>query len=307
MASDEEKRTLEEHLKREILKTGYPLEIQVSSLLERESFIPFNTHYFFDEELRIGRDIDIFSHPPTETEMDLTDETLKVAIRIDLPIECKKSTTHAWVFYTRPKLSMNGIYINGQYHNTMIQPKFSTDSFNWVFLEQYLVLHHKEFEHIAVAYDEIKKEKKDKGSKSSMREIFEATNQLVKFVCYETHQIFKRIEKFPEYRARQRELVVLFLPVIVFDGDIFEVTFGNLEPKLRKVSNLLLQTHYRCPSCLKVESYAIDIVQATYFNEFLRTVKANLNKTKEILLQKNDELLSRIRKDKSSANEEDTE
>lgn len=58
----EEKKTLEDHLIKAIKKSGYPLEIEISNLLDKD-YVVFNTQYYFDEKAKQGRDIDIYASP----------------------------------------------------------------------------------------------------------------------------------------------------------------------------------------------------------------------------------------------------
>lgn len=54
MKPKEKNRTLEDHLIKRIKKSGYPLEIEISNLLDKK-YVVFNTHYYFDEERKFRR------------------------------------------------------------------------------------------------------------------------------------------------------------------------------------------------------------------------------------------------------------
>jgi hypothetical protein len=292
----EKKRTLEDYLTEQINKTGYPLEIEISNLLENNRFVVFNTQYYFDEEIQQGREIDVYALPLNPDPID--DRLLPFRISLYLAIECKKSDTHAWVFYTRPRLPMSSIYMKGQYETTVPGLKsFSAESFEWDFEQKCLLLHYDKFERIAVAYDEIKKAKMPKMEPSEVkekgrREIFEAINQLVKFVSYELHETKARISNLPETVPKYEYIEIQF-PVIAFDGDMYEVTFTSGEPKLEKTKHLLLSTHFRCPYCKEVKSFTIDVVHRSYFNEFLNLLVAHFNKLNENIVQNRTELVNR--------------
>ena len=301
MNQEKEKDTLEDYLIEKMKKSGYPLEIEISDSLENERFVVFNTQYYFDEEAKQGRDIDVYAIPLEPDPVD--DRLLPFSLTTDLAIECKKSDTHAWVFYTRPRIPMSSIYMTGQYRTTVPEPKeHSTESFEWFLQQECLILHYDKFERIAIAYEEIKKRKMDKETGkevkngSSRKEIFEAINQLVKFTCYELHGTHARIAKLP--RTSEREHITIFFPIIVFDGDMFEVFLVSGEPRLEKKTHMLLTTHYRCPYCGEVESFTIDIVHRSYFNEFLRKMKMHFYKTIETMLRNHDELLKKAKEDR---------
>lgn len=308
MKPEEKNRTLENYLIKRIKKSGYPLEIEISNLLDKE-YLVFNTQYYFDEEGKQGRDIDIYAVPldvETDTKLvEMEKKLLPFRLRTELVIECKKIETHAWVFYNRHNPPISGYHISGQFKTSVPKPrKFSTDSFGWA-LEKCLALHYYKFERVAIAYEEIKKTKLEKENKKrktqkenpSRREIFEAINQLRKFTCDEMHQIFSRISKLPKLSS-DRELIVIFFPIIAFDGDMFEVTFDSDKPKLERKNHILLATHYRCPYCHEVESFLIDVVHRSYFSEFMKILKADFYEVRKNMLQKHEELVTKAKEDR---------
>jgi len=305
MNPEEKKDSLEDYLLGKVKKSGYPLEIDVSNILEDERFVVFNTQYYFDEEAQQGRDIDIYAIPIYEVD----DRLLPLRLSTDLAIECKKSETHAWVFYTRPRIPMSSIYMRGQFRTTVPESeRNSTESFEWFLQQKCLVLHYDKFAKIAIAYDEIKKKKMDtesgreKKDGSSRREIFEAINQLVKFTSYEMHQTYERIAKAPQ--TYYREIITLFFPIIVFDGDMFEMFLDLGEPRLERRKHVILGTHYRCPYCRNVESYTVDIVHRSHFKEFMRLWKMELDTTKQAMIRNHDELLIKANEDRAKFTEE---
>ena len=303
MNSGEGNKTLEEHLIQQIRMSGYPLEIEISNILDKRKYVVFNTQYYFDEEAQKGRAIDIYALPLDPDPYN--DKILPFRLRTELMIECKKSESYAWVFYTRPRLPMTSIYTRGQLTTWLPKRKqFSADSSEWFFESQCLKLHYDSFNRIAVAYDELKKAKSSTKKDSHRREIFEAINQLVKFVNYLNHKTETRISELPE-GSPHRELIMILFPVIVFDGDMFEVVFNHKEPKLKKTNHILLSTHRHCPYCKESKSFTIDIVHRSYFEEFTDLLKTHFVKLNTIFLEKRDELLNRISIDRKIAENEE--
>jgi hypothetical protein len=260
-----DKKALEEHIKSHIKSSGYPLEIQISNIVDKDSsFAINNTVYFFDEELHTGRSIDM-----SLMSMDtLTTELNPLFLRVDVPIECKKSESHAWVFYERERLATNAIYVDGQIHST-VQELSSETSFSYLFSEK-LKLHYSRFTSQAVAYDEIKIQ-----GNSDKKLVFEATNQLIKYVCYETHTTLKRIYDFARQKNDENCILLMF-PAIVFDGLLYKASFDSGQLEIKETPHVLLHTQYRCPYCNKVESYTIDVIHSSYFPEYLNLIKANV-------------------------------
>jgi hypothetical protein len=158
-------------------------------------------------------------------------------------------------------------------------------------------LHYSEFDSVAIAYDEIKKAKLTGKRVSSRKEIFDGINQLVKFICYETHQSFKRVRDLGRLAKNENKIIMLLFPIIVFDGNIFEVSLISGEPQIQKKHHLLLQTHFQCPYCHKVESYIIDIVHRQYFEKFLDIFKRYMTETHQILAKNSKGLVHLAKKD----------
>lgn len=306
----EKKKALEDHLIEKIEKSGYPLEIEISGLLDKE-YVVFNTQYYFDEKTKQGRAIDIHAMPFGSSRMKKLDKAIApFRLRTEIVAECKKSETHAWVFFTRPHIPVSGHHISGQYKTDVPEPRsFSVDSFSWLF-QKCLTLHYYDFKRIAIAYDEIKTEKmkkenitrKEKNG-SSRREIFTAVSQLVKFTCYELHQILSRISKLPKPPS-DRELITIFFPTLVFNGDMFEVTLESGKPKVKRKNHILLATHFRCPHCQKVESFIIDVVHFSYFSEFMKILEADFYKIRKNVLEKHDKLIKKAKETRIKCVEE---
>jgi hypothetical protein len=294
--TDEENKTLEKHLIQQIKRSGYPLEIETSEILESRHYVVFNSEYYFDEEAQQGRELDVYALPLDPD--PLNDAILPFRLRLELAIECKKSEAYAWVFYTRPRLPMSSIYIRGQLTTTFPKrKKWSKDSSGWFLETECLKLHYDRFDRIAVAYDELKKGKANEKAGAHRNEIFEATNQLTKFVNYLKHRTEKNLSELPNDSPKHEIIMVLF-PIIVFDGDLFEVFFKGGEPMLWKTKHILLSAHRYCPYCKESKSFTIDIVNRSYFGEFIDLLRTYFVKMNAIFLEKHDDLLSRISNDK---------
>jgi len=300
MNPDETRKTLEDHLIEQVKKSGFPLEIEISNILDGKDYIVFNSQYYFDEELQQGRDIDLYAVPLDSDPLieKISKKILPLVLRLELAIECKKSESYAWVFYTRPRIPENIIYMEGQLTTTFPEIKgFSGDSSKWLLEQECLKLHYDRFDRIAVAYDELKKGKANEKVGAHRNEIFEATNQLIKFVNYLNHHTEKNLSELPKDRPK-RELMMILFPIIVCDGDMFEVFFKGGEPTLWKTKHVLLSTNRHCPYCKESKSFTIDVVHRSYFEEFIDSIKTPSIKMNKVILEKHKELLSKIKNDR---------
>lgn len=153
---------MEEYLKKQLERTGYPLEIEISSILDKRGWIPFNNDFFLDESGK-EREIDInavraMGRIGGFLPIDRSIEPFFTGF--NLVIECKKSTDWAWTFFTRPTKVTCGAYFffSGQYLDFLqaltgnvqglINSIFSVES-----------SHYDNFRSVASTYTEIKTSK----------------------------------------------------------------------------------------------------------------------------------------------------
>jgi hypothetical protein len=97
-----------EYLRSIIRNTGYPLEIQISALLDKRWDVVLNTDSYYDREEEKLRDIDIV------TSRTHFYQGTNVTLQTGIVIECKKTEKYAWVFFTRP-FSFDHTEVAGQY------------------------------------------------------------------------------------------------------------------------------------------------------------------------------------------------
>jgi len=272
---------LEEYLTQELGRTGYPLEIEISSMFD-ESYLVSNNEYFFDWDENEPREIDIsaFAFPSIENKHGGA-KINPFSLSHRLVIECKKSDTHAWIFLTRPEKKF---WAEGQ---SMDFLRLGTRNAGLSFLDEILEtcksrLHYQHFKRVASTYAEIKyagRNGKSRGRKSGKSEIFEAKNQLVKYVAYDIAQLLKRLTGIG-FNPMKNHLISLYYPTIVFDGKLYEAIVRNGFPKLYKRRHLLLSTKYSPPYIKdfpETESpeleYLIDVVRKDFFPDFLQILQ----------------------------------
>jgi hypothetical protein len=88
--------SLSEYVINEIKKTGYPLEIKVSEILNKQYITQYN-ELFIDEDENKSREIDVTAF---SLRKNIEQEHIKpYHVQHDVVIECKKSETKAWVFF----------------------------------------------------------------------------------------------------------------------------------------------------------------------------------------------------------------
>jgi hypothetical protein len=253
-----------EYLKSVIAKTGYPLEIQISSQLDNCWSNVTNTDSYFDREEQKLRDVDIvISSKYIEKEYDVTLQTGMV-------IECKKTKNYAWVFFTRP-FKFTPVEADGQYLDSLqcLTKNLEKNMFLHDLLNFTKSLHYKNFNRVSVAYSEFILDSKDqsqRNSKNCHHEIFEAQNQVKKYLdC--------QFEQFMDYSNQTESISTnFFFHCIVFDGDLYEAVVTQDILEIKETEHLLLSTTYKSPYAIFERIVLIDVVKKEYFDKYVAQI-----------------------------------
>ena len=257
------------YLKEKIRKTGYPLEIEISSMLDRK-WVVVNTDAYLDSDEGKMRDIDI-------TAWQYSPKTwLPILAEIGLVIECKKDDNFAWVFFTRPlEFEWEGD-IDGQYLDEI---QILTKNVEATQIEEIISkktkLHYASAESVAVAFDEFFMKGKKKTFEKKKREIFEAENQLKKYISYYFGQCVKA--RYDIYRLN------MLFPLIVFDGNMYETIIEKGKIKVSETNHVVLTTSYRTSYSIWEQSLLIDVVHKDYFPSFLKVLSEDIKSFKRVV------------------------
>jgi len=299
------KKRLEGFLVNEILKSGFPLEIEVSSILENQQWIVLNNQPFRDPDEDELRSVDIVSfRSPSTYEQP---KNLPFGFSPTLIIECKRTPSHAWVFFTRPQIT-KAFPMDGHVYN--FPGAFSTKAFkernqlekSGLFSYEYFFnyyadpsegvkhIHYFSFDRVAIAYKEYRisefvitdKEKTElenkKGSKNRIdrgagrNDILEAINQLVKFQNFDMNESIMS-------PGRIRGATSPFFPVelsflsIVIDGKLFEAAVDQAKITLEERKHQV----YRPRGSFSNLNFWIDVVTKEYFPEYLSIVTRDIS------------------------------
>ena len=92
---------IEEKIKKSLIQSGFPLELETTSILEEKDWLIFPNEYIYDDDACEEHEVDVISLKTVER---LTsDKKFKLQTRFKIIIECKKSEKHPWVFFMRNK------------------------------------------------------------------------------------------------------------------------------------------------------------------------------------------------------------
>lgn len=222
-------------VKKEILKSGIPTEIEVSSFLRKDGWFVVNQDAYLDEDEKKVRAIDISAMKGKANEA------------IILLCECKKSEGHAWAFYTHHKKA--DIYAG------LLS-----------FVETLRVA-----QHIRLGFDDDQQKLKSHFSDMNVKvgtigrvlfkkkdDFFEALQQVLKALAYN-----KKKFKIPD-------TYFFAYPVIIFDGQIYEFDIkDDEEVEIKPIAYLQFIGTLKEE---KLRPCLVDVVKKSYFPEYLSLV-----------------------------------
>jgi hypothetical protein len=284
---------LENFLIKQIKLTGFPLQVEIASYLENKKYGVRNNEYYFDPDEKKARDIDIDAYPTQRDYRKIRIDPFSIVHR--LAIECKKSETHAWIFFTQTeRLKL----FHGQCIDFLqVLSKDLELCFSDLISK---TSHYNEFKKVASSYTEIPYQG-HVHNRSDKSEIFEAKNQLTKFISYDIKDFLKRTETKLVVPFSSNYLSWIYYPIIVFDGKLFEAICQNNTIQLAESKHVLLLANYS-PSYLKLFPetdshhlpYLIDVVRRDYFPEFIDLLENEFSNRCKYVHENFDRLFSRV-------------
>jgi len=286
---------MEEYLKKQLQRTGYPLEIEISSILDKKGWVPFNNELFLDET-GIEREIDIHavrSRVRIGRSTNKSEETFYTDF--NLVIECKKSADWTWIFFTRPTMVTCGahFFFSGQYLDFLQALTGNTQGLkDRIFSVENS--HYDNFRNVASTYTEIKTSNQMKTNirtDTRKKEIFEGINQLTGFLNYD--MLHRRLF----IKEKPKPLVIVFyFAVIVFDGKLYEAITKEGELELKEQKHILLHVQRYSKYLGTRLFFSIDIVKKEYFVNYLEDLEKDMHLIREKISSNRDSLMSYSRK-----------
>ncbi len=230
-----------------ILKSGFPLEIEIGKILRKNGWIVGNQWPYIDKESGKIRSADVFA-------MKMRLQPPKFGVT--LLVECKKGLKHDWVFHTQEKekefFPFLGVFVDflKKFEGIPLNYELAYQSENETVDSKLSGIHLLD-NSIKIGVFNIIPSAKDKD------DFYIATNQVISAL-----------------RARGKRKGVkseITFPVIVFDGEIFEFYKENDETKILPTNHLQFMSFEK--SELGTLPCLIDVVRKTYFSEFLQLIE----------------------------------
>ena len=243
--------TMEEKLLKDIKKTGYHSELKAASILEKNGWFVIQNSYYLDREENKGREIDIIAVN------SITTSSSRKSVNLRVVIEVKRSVKNQWVIFTSPYGGLDKIFQFMEMTSDL--PKSSDDNVIKEVVSGHIM---SQFERIGrsgyVAF---------KGSNQS-NDIFKAQLTVSKALL-ETKSVD---EKSNRKQSPDNRSLSLYIPIIIFDGLLFECYLEDGgELKIHKSDHLPLRSYFTS-SEYGEKNLFIDVVTLEGFEPYLNNL-----------------------------------
>jgi hypothetical protein len=129
--------------------------------------------------------------------------------------------------------------------------------------------HYNTLDKVAIAYSEFCLQKpKNNQERSHKKEIFEAQNQLKKYVNSLVTDLFKIASN-----NFSLNFVIFNFLCIVLDGLLYEAKVDGDSLELNEINHIILKSEYRPYEGLLNRPVLIDVVKRDFFEEYLSLIK----------------------------------
>ena len=287
-----------EQFQKNIKKTGYLLEYQVSSLLQHHGWIVINNKYYVDDVQGGAREIDIIAYKATAIQ--------GFHVYTSLIISCKKDEENAWALLAKnidkkdPNTNWTPLHL---WSNDDIL-KYMLDNTAWQ--QNYLTKNAEIYETIfspkshIFAFQEMSK---NSGKPQNDKKIFSSVSSLMKSQGYELTSLSKR---------KKEKSLYCFNLLSVVDSDLLKLNFRgekiDTEPinDAKYVGNYIINKSETSSRIHFINADALKIIIKTYnklhehdvsfFNDLYDSYFPDACKTynkSKVLIKKLDEMLRR--------------
>lgn len=273
-------------IRNEILKSGFPLEFHISSILNASGWQVYPNSFFLDKDEMKGRELDIKAQ---SNESEIETSLGYVNIQIILLIECKKIPGNAWIFFKAPsdafapQLSYSMFdflihrtddfsYARSSYGNIRVDHEIPTH-FDKLFDEFMTSKRRFGFTN----YKEIIVDEKESNKRTD--NLWSGIITLIKAIS-QAEQDFFAVYKFEEKEGYLRQsiqkggllqdTIKFIFPIIVFEGRLHEAIYEE-DLQLKNQDYIPLNINYKSGNY--EGEYCIEIVHKNFFKEYLKTIE----------------------------------
>ncbi len=253
MQKDFTKRILDE-----INKSGFPLEIHTSTVLNQEGWFVENNPNYFDDKIKEHREIDIVAHKPSKK--------FKNGHNL-LVIECKKSANKPWLFFKQKKVENSVLNMN-------IAAFGDGSEYKWY--EDFMVEHYYSKNFICTYYmvPYLSQSNENRG-KNQESDIYRAVKQVMNALIFYSTRESRNINKY-----KFKDIKFIY-PVIIFDGVLLSAFIEENEIDIKEENHILLSINLELDDAAELrwgakesklvfcKPFIIDIVKKEYLKQYL--------------------------------------
>jgi len=256
---------LTQRIKEDVEKSGFPLEIEVSSTLRQDGWGEFVHDCYLDEEEKVTREIDVSGFKRT----DINSPDYEF-IHVSLLIKCKKRSDKPWVFFTREKGKES--HFPFVLLHSLGNPRTHTK-----LLSQEKWMKHSHYFSPAFTKNAIISYEPFTGLNDGGI-IFESSMKAIKALTYQMKETKKSF-------AFIKNPLFIFYPVMVLDGHLFEYTNAKaVEPV--PYLQYLVRHRFTDPDTDKLvrDMFLIDVLRKEFLQEYLKILRQELNAIEKALV-----------------------
>lgn len=247
---------IKEKLKKDILRTGFPFEMEVSKILERNNWSVKNSSYYIDKDENKGREIDIIS---TIHQNKYIQRDLYLEVCFSLVVEIKKTEEKPWVFFTSE--------VNRVEENLPLDYTYSNFSSKGYTLNRILR------ENIRKANARLGRNFYEGFTKNGGRDdIYKALSGTSKATYHALENCLANNDKAGD------RLFHFFESVVVIKGKLFEAFLNDKgEINLEETKYIQCQFNYMSPNYISNRHKVVHVITSDYLEKFIRERKESLN------------------------------
>lgn len=314
-----------EFIRKEVERSGFPLEIEIASTLKNSGWEVLYSPSYFDLDEEKWREMDIKAYKSFD--FTSTGESIKpYRLKLALIIECKKSEEFSWVFFPWQRedreieRSMAGFldFITVTIRQSLLKEEgnssplehqmLNTDvslmseecvidaqtAKKLKFFSELGVLTSNSFRFLTTKTKAIHgKPIKIQGQKSDSNQIFKAVNAVIKATKYDlsiySYPIYVQVLAAKRGFGEPVFEVMVFVPVIVFDGKLYEWLDGDVS----QVEKILFEG--RCQTKHYFERMLINIFKKDHFENFLTEISEDSKSLADLIYRNRSKLDEQIK------------
>ncbi len=254
-------------IEKEIEKTGYPLEIEASEILESMGWLVVNQEGYLDIDFNKWRTIDICAYK----RIDIPNNLFYKTLHISLIIECKKSENKAWVFFVKKK---DGNIFEPLCRFGLIKSSSSPHLHELWWEKLNDIFHYENNENCAFLGHElsIKNDNNKKLSNEGGKDrLFESTQQVIKALLYQEKFLNKGIKS-----GLVKNIFFIRYPVIVFDGNLFVYNYKSRD--IKETSYVQYYRSYISPNTFRKKLFFIEVVKKDFLLKYLEMINEEIKR-----------------------------